>query len=450
MMKIFTLTSKAIRNMPLAELVLAAVCSAVLCATPAYSGFVRDNDQESIVVFVHGYASNAQAAWKNVQTNIDWLSIIANDDDLKDFDIYVHEFNTVTVGETTPIGEIVGQFKVNLHSAGVLRRKNIIFVGHSMGGLIIRKFIVDFSGRPYISNIRAIMMYGAPTQGSNLAAIASALTKWMGENRQLEQLLPYKNGNYVDDLQESWLRKGFDIPTFCAYEGKKTFNVMVVNKESAISFCSRQPLRIEENHIDMVKPPASGDFAAHDFLKLAVNQTVRAIPIKAFIVDSYIRKNSIPRIQNALRDLQNKFNITLEPLILSEFPKDTIIPQISRSQPRLIVIHRHAFKTHSRDKCVKCDDKILNYMSAIYNECKSVKFLVYSQSFRSDPGRGERWLENIKRQHSSKNGEGMIVYPKYLDQIKTMGIEYSGQTFPQNDEVLKSDLENNVPPLLLN
>lgn len=61
-------------------------------------------------------------------------------------------------------------------------------------------------------------------------------------------------------MQRQWLSAGFDIPSFCAYETRKTFGLSVVTQASASNLCNRRLDPIDADHLTIVKP--SGDRAA--------------------------------------------------------------------------------------------------------------------------------------------------------------------------------------------
>ena len=56
---------------------------------PKLSHFVRDNSQEKVVVFIHGITGDADKTWRNKESEAYWPTLLTEDPDFAEFDIYV-------------------------------------------------------------------------------------------------------------------------------------------------------------------------------------------------------------------------------------------------------------------------------------------------------------------------------------------------------------------------
>lgn len=73
--------------------------------------------------------------------------------------------------------------------------KNLILVGHSMGGIIARKYLLTHSA----SNVSKLILYASPVQGS---AFATFLNYFVKTNKQLMDLK--RNSKLLKDLNFEW------------------------------------------------------------------------------------------------------------------------------------------------------------------------------------------------------------------------------------------------------
>ncbi len=185
-----------------------------------------------------------------------WPTLLAADHAFDDADIYVHSFQSPKLAQAQQIIELAARFRDLLEVDGVLKHKQIIFLAHSMGGLVTRAMLIN--ARPPASQIPMIFFFATPTGGADVAGIASHLS----ENPQLKDMLPLDGGGYVKDLLELWLQTSDDprlnypnaIASYCAAERLATWGVLIVPENSAIQLCNRETRTVITNHTGIVKP----------------------------------------------------------------------------------------------------------------------------------------------------------------------------------------------------
>ncbi|CAB4057163.1 SERAC1 [Lepeophtheirus salmonis] len=148
----------------------------------------RNIDANVDVVFIHGLLGGVFFSWrqgdpKNERGGGDWIT---NDIDSEvrilgiDFDTYLSQWGGPCPNESfsSSLEERSNDILKKLKECGVGQNgKRVIFVGHSMGGIIIKKMILNASASAdeedlnFVKNTRGIIFYGTPHQGSDVATL---------------------------------------------------------------------------------------------------------------------------------------------------------------------------------------------------------------------------------------------------------------------------------------
>jgi pimeloyl-ACP methyl ester carboxylesterase len=224
---------------------------------PFQSGYLHPPTHDRVVIFVNGVFGDSVSTWKNAGSGAYWPELLAGDPAFQDADVYVHSFQSPMIGNAQEILELAGRLKNYLDATDVVaKHKQVVFVCHSMGGLVVRSYLLDARLPP--DKIGLLFFFGTPTGGANIAGIATHLT----ENPQLANMRPLGEDTYVKTLREQWLRSSDDpsldyprsVSSYCAYEIRPTWGFTVVPELSATYLCNRATTAINANHLDLVKP----------------------------------------------------------------------------------------------------------------------------------------------------------------------------------------------------
>jgi pimeloyl-ACP methyl ester carboxylesterase len=158
------------------------------------------------------------------------------------------------IGESYNINQLAEDFRLTLSSV-ISNYKRVIFLAHSMGGLIVRQYLLKY--RSVAKQVLFIYFYATPTTGSPMAALVTLFSR----NPQFGNLRQVKVDEYLGNLQSDWLADPslLAIPSFCAYEIRKTVTARIVEQESATNLCNRRLDPIDANHIEIVKPQSTRD-----------------------------------------------------------------------------------------------------------------------------------------------------------------------------------------------
>ena len=235
-----------------------AVCVALILSSTAGSAasrFVKHQPgSDTLIVFVHGVTGDGTSTWTNERTRAYWPSLVANDPVFATANVFAYEYPSPIAGRSLNINELAEDLRLTLGEV-LLANQRLVFVAHSMGGLIVRQYLIKY--REVGDRVALIYFYATPTTGSPMALLATLFSK----NPQLGNLRPMKVDEYLGNLQRDWLAAAVlrTIPSFCAYETRPTFSMQIVDQESATNLCNQPLDPIDANHIDIVKPESVND-----------------------------------------------------------------------------------------------------------------------------------------------------------------------------------------------
>ena len=255
----------------------------------------EDADVAADVVFIHGLQGGPYASWRtkgaertaDITLNQCWPSEwLAREPGMGNVRLLSLGYPTKIFdweGASVSFREQSGKVMKKLAAAGVGQRP-VIFVAHSMGGLVIKEMIMQSSNaeresgsdyddpriRDVLSNTKGVVFYSTPHSGSWLAD-ASWATFWYLSLKDTVSVL--RPGPYVDGLNDFFKKycekQKVSVLSFC--EGTATelldsykpvsYNAVVVPAESAHPGFGDFVVLEGENHIYVCKPAAKTDLA---------------------------------------------------------------------------------------------------------------------------------------------------------------------------------------------
>lgn len=212
----------------------------------------KRNKKPVVVVFVHGIFGD-KSTWESGRTSFPKLLI--DDPDVKDTDAFLFEYHSPRFGSANNVGEVAKQLNARLEDNGVFRdHKHIVFLCHSMGGLVTRRALILKRDDQEVKKTAMIYFYAVPTNG---AEIAERVWRILFSS-QLRSMFPLAGNEALQNVQDDWTSWKWtqeSLKSYCAYEKKPTDGVVVVDQASARALCNRLPEPFDANHVEMVKPP---------------------------------------------------------------------------------------------------------------------------------------------------------------------------------------------------
>lgn len=183
-------------------------------------------NNKNLIIFIHGLFGSDKT-WKNIEGN-KLYDLLYNENSIKDnYDIGEFTYKSKLVSKISifkknnlSIKEISESFKSEIDIVAK-NYENIILIGHSMGGLIAKQYLIDNLKN---NKIKVYISLATPHKGSGLANYL----KYYNHN-QIQDLI--KNNDYLMELNRQWISSNDFLPECYYFYGSYD---KIVPKESAI------------------------------------------------------------------------------------------------------------------------------------------------------------------------------------------------------------------------
>jgi len=231
------------------------------------------------IVLVHGLGGESEKTWGK------FPEFLINDKDI--------DYKIIQYGYTSPnpvkqfylpapsILSIANGLLTDLNARCKLDKDEIILVGHSMGGLVIRRMLLRLNAKGTAHNIRKVCFFDVPHEGSGFAKVGKHVAIL---NRHLKALA--NNSTELDDLNEQWVDKKIDAHL-------NILSVIDANETVVSAMSSKSIFRDHEiatindvNHSTIVKPNTANDTAV-----LVLKSFIKSKPSIGKFNNDYVSKS---------------------------------------------------------------------------------------------------------------------------------------------------------------
>ena len=213
------------------------------------------------VIFVHGLGGHARSTWHPHELPNDdnfWLMWLAQE--RPDLGIWSFGYNAAPSewkGSTMPLFDRASNLLEYL-AVNDIGKYPIIFVTHSMGGLLVKEMLRNaqtFNKQSVIEQTKGIVFLSTPHTGSHLANLVTNIGIFTRKTISVDELK-----SHLPQLRQlnEWYRQNVDamtITTKVYYETKAILGILVVDPDSANpSIKDVQPTATDDDHISITKP----------------------------------------------------------------------------------------------------------------------------------------------------------------------------------------------------
>lgn len=103
--------------------------------------WLRKPTSEITVVFVHGIISSGEECWRNANGTY-WPQLLSDDSMLEHVGVYIYTYETGVFSGSYSVGDVVDDLNERMELDGLFDSQVLIFVCHSMGGIVVRRLLV--------------------------------------------------------------------------------------------------------------------------------------------------------------------------------------------------------------------------------------------------------------------------------------------------------------------
>ena len=158
--------------------------------------WIRKPTNGTTVLFIHGILSSGETAWRH-DNGTYWPKLVEDDLELKGVGVYVFTYYTGIFSGNYDLNDAVDALKEHMRLDNVFECTRLVFVCHSMGGIVARKLVVERENDLIENGIETgLFLLGSPSLGSRYANWLVPLAKALGHTQA--DALRFSQGN-------SWL-----------------------------------------------------------------------------------------------------------------------------------------------------------------------------------------------------------------------------------------------------
>ncbi|KAL9581454.1 MAG: hypothetical protein Q9212_003889 [Teloschistes hypoglaucus] len=219
------------------------------------------------LVFVHGLGGGSRSTWsKNGEPSLYWPEEwLPNDPGFRDVRIHSFGYNSDWEKESSlNIHDFSKSLLESIHDCPVIPRTSkspIILVGHSMGGLVIKRAYILAQQKDNFAStarrIQAIFFLATPHRGADLAQLLTKILNFSPGQRPYVADLN-RNSLATQSINDEFPQYSQDLQLFSFYETLPTSygigKSMVVDKDLAVlNYVNERTAYLNANHRDVCK-----------------------------------------------------------------------------------------------------------------------------------------------------------------------------------------------------
>lgn len=221
--------------------------------------WINDQSSKTNIVWVHGILSKGEKCWSNSNGTY-WPQLLSTDTKVRDVGNFVFTYKSNPFSGDYSIADIVDYLKELIRLEGIIESENIVFVCHSMGGIVVRKYLTDRSFDLIKNNTKiGLYLIASPSLGAKLADYLSFLAKLFGHDQALALKFIDKN-KWLFNLNKNFrnLKESGELTII----GKEFLedNHKIVAEYAGSQFFGESVKIPDSNHSSICKPKDETEF----------------------------------------------------------------------------------------------------------------------------------------------------------------------------------------------
>lgn len=238
--------------------------------------YVTEAENGRTIVFIHGFMGDPMRTFSAGPPHKSWPEIMREDKEVLGSALPMANYSTAMLrypadlGGSMNVTELADNMLTLLNQSKLgFNTDRIVFVTHSLGGLLLKQMLArDSQGDVrWGRRVDAIFLMASPADGSQMANLVTNLTGWLGP--LVDDLRTVNNNRWLFELQRQWQTYrednpvGKKIPVFCGYETIAYAGVVWVPFDKADRDCRNKAFAFEADHSSIVKPTSVEDMVYH-------------------------------------------------------------------------------------------------------------------------------------------------------------------------------------------
>lgn len=272
--------------------------------------WLRKPSAEMSVVFVHGILSSGEKCWLHGNGTY-WPELLSREPGLDSLGIYIYTYQTGFGSGSYSLGNVVDDLKERVFTLdGVADSQKIVFVCHSMGGIVVRRFIVEREHDFLDRNIEiGLYLVASPSLGSEYANWLEPIARFVG-HEQAKALQFSQSNHWLNDLDKTFMNQmgsnRLSINGKELLEDKSVFLKSLIHKQVVESNSGfryfPEPFKVPGSDHFSIAKPENNSSDQHRLLKaflIKMQPALDAAIQKQDTEDSHQQKEDFTTIQSA-------------------------------------------------------------------------------------------------------------------------------------------------------
>jgi pimeloyl-ACP methyl ester carboxylesterase len=169
-------------------------------------GCLRTGQNGINIVFIHGFNSDARC-WLNENRTF-WPSLLSREDPFAGCGIFVFNYQTNLRSSNYGVNDIADSLREFCNQHHLFASKAIVFVCHSQGGIVARRFLVSEQSKlGHNNSVKKIGLFliASPSLGSDYANKGKPLAGLM-QNEQARSLQFSERNTFLNQLDHDFVK----------------------------------------------------------------------------------------------------------------------------------------------------------------------------------------------------------------------------------------------------